>query len=73
MKILIITFVGMLIAMAGMGIGVIVSNRKLKGSCGGLGNVLGEQCNFCGKKDECEREKKKLCEDDPSNKQIKQA
>jgi hypothetical protein len=52
------------IALIGMAIGVIVSNRALKGSCGGLGRVIGEECGFCGRKDECEEAKAKLCKDD---------
>lgn len=41
------------VAMAGMSVGVILSNRELKPSCGGVAN-LGEgaesACGACGKK-----------------------
>jgi hypothetical protein len=47
------------IALVGMAIGVILSNRKLQGSCGGLGAIMGEDCLFCDKKEECEEEKKR--------------
>lgn len=47
------------IALLGMAVGVILSNRKLQGSCGGLGAIMGEDCMFCDKKDECEEEKKR--------------
>lgn len=50
------------IVILGMAIGVILSNKEIKGSCGGLGNVMGDECDFCGKKDECV-ENKKLEED----------
>ena len=37
-----------LIAVAGMAVGVIVSNRRLKGSCGGLSSMMGEgTCSLC--------------------------
>ena len=45
------------VAVLGMAVGVIFSNRKLKGSCGGLGAIMGEDCMFCDKKEECEEEK----------------
>lgn len=46
------------VALFGMAIGVVLSNRKLKGSCGGLGKIMGDDCQFCEKKDECEHEQK---------------
>jgi len=34
---------------AGMAIGVILSNKPVKGSCGGLGAAgVTEDCSFCG-------------------------
>lgn len=33
------------LVMTGMAIGVIISNRRLKGSCGGLANLKDEQGN----------------------------
>ena len=53
MEIFIITFVVLLISVTGMAVGVILSNKQLKGSCGGLNKVIGEDCMFCEKKDEC--------------------
>jgi len=41
------------LVMAGMAVGVIVSNRRLKGSCGGLANMKDSQgntiCDACTK------------------------
>lgn len=54
-----ITLIVMLIVLAGMAVGVILSNKEIKGSCGGLGRVLGEECAFCDRKEEC-KEKPEL-------------
>jgi len=43
-------------AIAAMSVGVILSNRQLKGSCGGLMKVVGEDCLFCEKKEDCKEE-----------------
>ena len=55
MKMFLVSLVVMMAAIAGMAVGVIFSNRKLKGSCGGLGKLMGEDCSFCDKKDECDK------------------
>ncbi|MFG1492192.1 (Na+)-NQR maturation NqrM [Halobacteriovorax sp. GFR7] len=52
-KLFLITFAVLALSITGMAVGVILSNRKLQGSCGGLGKLIGEDCQFCDKKDEC--------------------
>ena len=49
MMIMILTFLVMLTVVAAMAIGVILSNKPIKGSCGGL-SALGmkEACMVCG-------------------------
>jgi uncharacterized protein len=42
MHLLIATFIAFCVVMAGMAIGVIVSNRRITGSCGGLANMKAE-------------------------------
>ena len=32
-----------------MAIGVMMGKKPLKGSCGGLNNIMDEKCSFCGK------------------------
>ena len=48
---ILITFVVFGMALAGMAIGVILSNRRLRGSCGGLANLRDDQgqtlCDLC--------------------------
>lgn len=43
------------LCLAGMAIGVIFGNKALKGSCGGLGQVMGDKCQFCENKDKCDK------------------
>ena len=56
MKILLITFVTFLLVILGMAVGVIIANKRLAGSCGGLGKILGKDCEFCDEKDKCKIE-----------------
>lgn len=53
MEMFLVTLGVLLICVIGMAVGVILSNKELKGSCGGLGRVIGEDCMFCSKKEEC--------------------
>ncbi len=52
-KLFLVTFAVLALSITGMAVGVIISNRKLSGSCGGLGAIIGEDCMFCEKKEEC--------------------
>lgn len=52
-----ISFIVIMIVIIGMSVGVLFKRSPLKGSCGGLGKVMNEECMFCSKKDQCEREK----------------
>ncbi len=53
-----------LVVVAGMAVGVIFSNRRISGSCGGLSAIPGtDHCGICGRdlreasSDVCERTK----------------
>ncbi len=52
-----ITFGVFMFAMLAMAIGVIVSNRAIKGSCGGLNDIDGLEgaCDICEIKEQCKR------------------
>ncbi len=41
---ILVSFVVMLLAVAGMAIGVLVQNKPIKGSCGGVANRDGFDC-----------------------------
>ncbi len=47
-----ITLFVFLLVILGMAIGVIISDRRIKGSCGGLNG----ECEFCPEKDRCPKE-----------------
>lgn len=39
-----------------MAAGVLMGRAPLKGSCGGVGKLMGKDCDFCKNKDKCQRE-----------------
>lgn len=44
-----IAFVLLLLGVVGMAIGYIIKKQPLKGSCGGVANLMGDEyCQFCG-------------------------
>ena len=61
-----VTFLGVFtvcaVAFAAMAVGVIVSNRSLKGSCGGLSQISGLEsaCDICDKP--CAKRRRALAE-----------
>jgi len=57
MSLFLITFSVFVLVMTGMAIGVIVNNRAIKGSCGGLNDIDGLKgaCDICEGKKVCRR------------------
>jgi len=57
MNLFFVTFGVFVLVMAAMAIGVIVSNRAIKGSCGGLNDIDGLKgaCDICEGKKVCRR------------------
>lgn len=62
MQIFLISFLVMGIAVAAMAVGVIFSNRAIKGSCGGIANVPGMEGHECKCNNPCENKKKRMAE-----------
>jgi len=45
-----IAFVVLLLVVAGMAVGVMLTGRRIKGSCGGLSAIPGlDRCDVCGR------------------------
>ncbi len=59
MSTFIITFLIFSLVMVAMAVGVIISNRSIKGSCGGLNDIDGLQgaCDICETRKQCKRRK----------------
>lgn len=62
-----LSFVFLMLVVAGMAIGVIFSGRRITGSCGGLSAIPGvDQCDVCGRnlndasKPDCAKQRRKL-------------
>ena len=53
--IFVVSFVFMALFIGLLSLGVIFQGKVLKGSCGGLGKIMGSKCSFCEKKDSCQR------------------
>lgn len=67
MSIVFITAGVFFIAFCGLAVGVIISDRAVKGSCGGISALMGKtSCEICALKDQCEDSGVELCEDGPS-------
>jgi len=64
MEIVGITLAVFLIAFLGMAIGVIVAGKRIQGSCGGIGALLGASaCDMCSNKTKCKNSKREICEE----------
>lgn len=64
MEIFAITVSVFVIAFFGMAIGVIIADKRIKGSCGGISTIMGKSaCDICSFKDKCESSGKEICEE----------
>lgn len=57
MNLFLVTFAVFVLVMISMAVGVIVNNRAIKGSCGGLNDIDGLKgaCDICEGKKVCEK------------------
>lgn len=65
---ILVTLIIMLLVVGGLGIGALFGRKPLAGSCGGMGNALGEKeyvCDLCGG-DESKCEEKQQAADNSS-------
>ena len=44
-----------LLFIVAMAVGVIFGKAPIKGSCGGLGKIMGKDCAFCKNKNTCKK------------------
>ena len=66
MQIFLFTFVVLLLAFLGMAAGVLLNNRELKGSCGGLSNIPGIKGD-CSCANPCEKRKARIAQEANEN------
>ena len=59
MSVFLLTFLILCLVAFGMSLGVILNNRELKGSCGGLGNIPGISGD-CSCSNPCEKKKARM-------------
>lgn len=62
MSVFILAFIIFSLVALGMSVGVIFSNREIKGSCGGIGNITGESSN-CSCSNPCDKKKARLAKE----------
>ena len=69
MTVFLLTFSFLLLVVAAMAVGVIFSNKPIKGSCGGIQALgLGGECEICGgDMDKCDEEASRVSEGDNKN------
>ena len=58
MQVYIIAFIIIALAILGLAIGVVLSDRRLKGSCGGLNTIQGLE-GSCGCEKPCEKRRQR--------------
>lgn len=65
MSVFLLTFTIFCLVAFGMSLGIILNNRELKGSCGGLGNIPGASSD-CSCSNPCEKKKARMLKEQES-------
>jgi len=68
MTVFLLTFLILCLVAFGMSLGLILNNRELKGSCGGLGNIPGVSGD-CSCSNPCEKKKARMKQEASNAKQ----
>jgi len=63
MQLFLFTFLVLMLAFLGMAAGVLLNNRELKGSCGGLSNIPGVKGD-CSCANPCEKRKARMAQEE---------
>lgn len=66
MQLFLFTFLVLMLAFLGMAAGVLLNNRELKGSCGGLSNIPGVKGD-CSCANPCEKRKARMAQEEKDN------
>lgn len=48
MAVMFFTFIGLLLVITAMSVGVMMGRKPIAGSCGGISNMMGTSCPICG-------------------------
>lgn len=69
MTIFILTFVVLIVVVCGMAVGVILANKPIKGSCGGMSALgIDTACDICGgDMKKCEEENERVADSKAGN------
>lgn len=59
MKVLLFTLAGLASFMLLMALGYLFNRKVLKGSCAGLGKMVGLSCLFCDQKQQCKQQNRR--------------
>lgn len=63
MEVFFLSFMIFFLAMTGLALGWLFSNRSIKGSCGGLSAIPGMEKNRCACSNPCEKRKQRMAEE----------
>lgn len=72
MSVFLLSFLIFSLVAFGMALGVILNNRELKGSCGGIGNIPGMSSD-CSCSNPCDKKKARMAKEQADNNEPKES